>query len=104
MYYKDTKKVYIVSLLKSKDYKTILKLLVKNNKDVYIFTNGNSKERYWDSNILKEEAVKLGGKNLMALELNKAIKKSLQEYKDYIIFVVGSFYIYGDVINYIKHK
>lgn len=27
---------------------------------------------------------------------------SLEKYKDYIIFAVGSFYVYGDVIKTIK--
>ena len=102
MYYKDNKKVYIISLLKSKDYKTILKLLVQEKNGTYIFTSGNSEERYWDKEILKEEAIKLGAKNVIAINLEGAINKSFKEYKNYIIFVVGSFYIYGDVINYIQ--
>lgn len=102
MYYKDNKKVYIISLLKSKDYKTILKLLVQEKNGTYIFTSGNSEERYWDKEILKEEAIKLGAKNVIAINLEGAINKSFKEYKNYIIFVIGSFYIYGDVINYIQ--
>lgn len=102
MYYKDNKKVYIISLLKSKDYKTILKLLVQEKNGTYIFTSGNSEERYWDKEILKEEAIKLGAKNAIAINLEGAINKSFKEYKNYIIFVIGSFYIYGDVINYIQ--
>ena len=104
MYYRDTKKVFIISLLKSKDYKTVLKLLVKNDDNVYIFTNGNSKERYWDNKILSEEAIRLDGKNVSTMDLNEAIKKSLHEYKAYTIFIVGSFYIYGDVIKYINEE
>lgn len=102
MYYKNNKKVYIISILKSKDYKTILKLLVKNDENIYIFTCGNDKERYTDAEILKDEAQKSGAKNLFIMELEEAIKMSLEKYKDYIIFTVGSFYIYGDVIKTIK--
>ena len=102
MYYKNNKKVYIISILKSKDYKTILKLLVKNDENIYIFTCGNDKERYTDAEILKDEAQKLGAKNLFTMELEEAIKMSLEKYKDYIIFTVGSFYVYGDVIKTIK--
>lgn len=102
MYYKNNKKVYIISILKSKDYKTILKLLVKNDENIYIFTCGNDKERYTDAEILKDEAQKSGAKNLFTMELEEAIKMSLEKYKDYIIFTVGSFYIYGDVIKTIK--
>lgn len=102
MYYKNNKKVYIISILKSKDYKTILKLLVKNDENIYIFTCGNNKERYNDAEILKDEAQKSGAKNLFTMELEEAIKMSLEKYKDYIIFAVGSFYVYGDVIKTIK--
>lgn len=102
MYYKNNKKVYIISILKSKAYKTILKLLVKNDENIYIFTCGNDKERYTDAEILKDEAQKSGAKNLFTMELEKAIKMSLEKYKDYIIFAVGSFYVYGDVIKTIK--
>ena len=102
MYYKNNKKVYIISILKSKDYKTILKLLVKNDENIYIFTCGNDKERYTDAEILKDEAQKSGAKNLFTMELEEAIKMSLEKYIDYIIFAVGSFYVYGDVIKTIK--
>lgn len=102
MYYKNNKKVYIISILKSKAYKTILKLLVKNDENIYIFTCGNDKERYNDAEILKDEAQKSGAKNLFTMELEEAIKMSLEKYKDYIIFAVGSFYVYGDVIKTIK--
>lgn len=103
IYYKNNKKVYIISILKSKDYKTILKLLVKNDENIYIFTCGNDKERYTDAEILKDEAQKSGAKNLFTMELEEAIKMSLEKYKDYIIFAVGSFYVYGDVIKTIKN-
>ena len=103
MYYKNNKKVYIISILKSKDYKTILKLLVKNDENIYIFTCGNDKERYTDAEILKDEAQKSGAKNLFTMELEEAIKMSLEKYIDYIIFAVGSFYVYGEVIKTIKN-
>ena len=85
-------------------YSIIYKLLVKNDENIYIFTNGNSKERYWDNKVLSKEAIRLDGKNVSAIDLNGAIKKSLHEYKDYTIFIVGSFYIYGDVIKYINEE
>lgn len=40
MYYPNEEKIYIVSILKSKDYKTVLELLTKGNKqDIFIFTS-----------------------------------------------------------------
>ena len=50
----------------------------------------------------QQEAQKSGAKNLFTMELEEAIKTSLQKYKDYVIFTVGSFYVYGDVIKSIK--
>lgn len=104
MYYEENKKIYIISLLKSKDYKTIIKLLVQENNGIYIFTTGNSKERYWNKEILKEEAIKQGAKNVISMNLEGAMKNVYEEYKDCTNFVIGSFYIYGDVINYIKNN
>ena len=104
MYYEENKKIYIISLLKSKDYKTIIKLLVQENNGIYIFTTGNSKERYWNKEILKEEAIRLGAKNVISMNLEGAMKNVYEEYKDCTNFVIGSFYIYGDVINYIKNN
>ena len=45
-------------MLKSKDYKKILKNIVEENS-VYIFTNGNDKERYTDKHIMYEYAKQL---------------------------------------------
>ena len=38
-YYPSERKVYIVSILKSKDYKTAIKLLTEEKKSIFIFTN-----------------------------------------------------------------
>ncbi|MDE5831011.1 MAG: hypothetical protein K2H53_05230 [Clostridia bacterium] len=38
-YYPNEKKIYIVSILKSKDYKTIVKLLAEDKKGIFIFTS-----------------------------------------------------------------
>ena len=40
MYYKNHRKIFIISLLKSKDYKTVIKLIMENNKNnIFIFTS-----------------------------------------------------------------
>ena len=45
MYYKNNKKVFIVSILKTKDYKGMLGELLQDKKATYIFTSGNSKRK-----------------------------------------------------------
>lgn len=105
MYYKNESKVYIVQLLKTKDYKNILKLLLNDKHATFIFTNGNDKDRYWEKKDLLNYAntVLIDSNNLYAMELDEAIKKSKKIYKDKIIFIVGSFYVYGDVQNILEN-
>ena len=45
-YYKDYKRVYIVSLLKTKDYKTIIKKLCEDKEAIFFFTSGNHEKKY----------------------------------------------------------
>ena len=98
IYYKQYKKVYIVSILKTKDYKTVVKKLCKDKEGVFIFTDGNDKNRY----VAKEELYNvakelLKEENIYKKELLNAIEFSKQEYSDKAIFIVGSFYVYKTV-------
>ena len=100
MYYKNYERVYIISILKTKDYKTILKDLLNDEKSVFIFTSGNNKEKY----VPKEELLKYAkmytdNKKLYCYDLENAIDIVKEEYKNSVIFFVGSFYIYGTVIK-----
>ena len=104
MYYKKEKKVYIISILKRKDYKTMLKILLKDEDGIFIFTDGNDKEKYEE----KEELLRIAkentsNKNLYAMDLKDAINLATT-YKDKVTFIVGSFYIYGTVIDEILNK
>lgn len=121
MYYKNNKKVFIVSILKTKDYKSMLKELLQDKEAIYIFTSGNNIERYVSGEILANTAKEVikeksiynknmsntvtGIKNntdMQVMELKEAIEYSIKNYKDYTIFIVGSFYVYGDVIDILK--
>ena len=104
MYYKKEKKVYIISILKRKDYKTMLKILLKDEDGIFIFTDGNDKEKYEE----KEELLRIAkentsNKNLFTMDLKDAINLATT-YKDSVTFIVGSFYIYGTVIDEILNK
>ena len=102
MYYKNSKKVYIFQMLQTKDYKSVLKKMIKFDDSTFIFTNGNDDSRYVKKEDLLEYANTVSTQNLYyTMELKDAISFVKKEFKDEIIFVLGSFYIYGDVINYL---
>lgn len=104
MYYKDKQKVFIVSILNTKDYKSILKNLMTDKNATYIFTSGNDEERYTSKEDLHSEAQKIGMyKEIYRKDLQEAINFAKVNYRNDVIFIVGSFYIYGDVIEYIKN-
>lgn len=105
MYYKDYKKTYIISILKAKDYPKILQLLLEKNEGTFIFTNGNSTERYTSNKDLYNEAIKYKKENqeIYMKELEDAINEVKSKYdKNNVTFIIGSFYVYGDVIKEIK--
>lgn len=100
MYYKNQNKVYIVSILKTKDYRMILKELLKDEKAVFIFTDGNDKNKYAS----KEELIEIAkeytnNQNLYVQDLGDAIDFVKGNCMNDVIFFVGSFYIYGNVIQ-----
>jgi len=104
MYYKDKEKVFVVSILNTKDYKSILKNLMTDRSATYIFTSGNDEERYTSKEDLYNEAEKLGFyKEIYKKELTEAIEFAKDNHRDDVIFIVGSFYIYGDVVEILKN-
>ncbi len=103
MYYDNQDKVYIISILNLKDYKTILKELLKDKKSIFIFTDGNDKKIYVSKEELYNEAKKhTNSKSLYMYELEKALALVKKKYKNCVTFIVGSFYIYGTVIKNLK--
>ncbi len=101
-YYKQKEKIYIISILKSKDYKTVLNYLLKDEKSIFIFTSGNDEERYVSSEELYKTA-KNTTKNdkLYKMNLKEAILYAKKQ-ENKVSFVVGSFYIYADVKNILE--
>lgn len=96
-YYKQKEKIYIISILKSKDYKTVLKYLLEDEKSTFIFTSGNNEERYVSSEELYETAQNTTKNDkLYKMNLQEAILYAKKQ-ENKVSFVVGSFYIYGDV-------
>lgn len=101
-YYKKKEKIYIISILKSKDYKTVLKYLLKDENSTFIFTSGNDEERYVSSEELYETAKKITKNDrLYKMTLQDAILYAKKQ-ENKVSFIVGSFYIYGDVKKTLK--
>ena len=101
LYYKNAKKIFVISVLKSKDYHKIIEdILDKDN--VYIFTDGNDKNLFTDKHLMYEYAKKLNDKaEMYEMELEKAIQ-FCKDRMNHVSFVIGSFYVYDDVKNFLK--
>ena len=105
MYYTKMKRVYIISILKRKDYNKMLKLIAEDKEAVFILTSGNNSETYASSDELYECLKQFA-------DINKIYKKSLDDAIDEAMnsdlstanFIIGSFYTYGTVIDIIKNK
>lgn len=103
-YYPDSKKVFIVSILKTKDYKTIIKSLCEDKNAIFFFTSGNDKKKYISKHKLYKEAKKyLNDINMYKEELENAINISKKVYGEKIILIVGSFYVYKTVCEVLKN-
>jgi len=100
-YYSNNKKVYVVSILNTKDYKTIVQNICKDKNGIFFFTSGNDKKRYVSKHKLYKEAKKYLSENVYEKELEEAVKTAVEEYKNRTILIVGSFYVYKDVIKYL---
>ena len=102
------KKIFVVGFLKDKEVEKCVNLL-KMAGDNFILTEPNNEERKLDSEILEKyfEDKKIENpKNIIISEKNieKAFLKALElrENEDECIFVVGSFYLLGEVKKVIE--
>ncbi len=105
-HYLTSKKVYIVSILKTKDYKTVIKELMEDKDSIFIFTDGTKVQDEVRCYVKKEdlyiEASKYRKENIKMASLEDAINESKKKYKDAVIFIIGSFYTYSEVIEIIN--
>ena len=94
--YKNANKIYVISVLKSKDYQKIIEdILDKDN--VYIFTGGNDENLFTDKHLMYEYAKKINNNaEIYEMDLKEAIQ-FCKEKRDFVSFIIGSFYIYDDV-------
>lgn len=104
MYYPKLKRVYIISILKRKNYKKMLRLLSKDKNAIFIMTSGNDANRYTTSDELcqcMKEYVEYD--KIIKEDLEVAIQNAIKGNNNIINFVIGSFYTYGTVVDII-HK
>lgn len=121
MYYKDNSKIYIISLLKTKDYQKYLDEILKEENSRFIFTSGNDNGRFFSKEELHDEAYKILSNNIdktqkdidakiYKMELEQVIKmcnensnleknREIRILENDIVFFIGSFYIYKTVID-----
>lgn len=104
MYYKNAKKVFIISILETKDYAKILEEILQEDA-VFIFTSGNEEGRFVSKEELYRVASRLTkNKIFYQKELKEAIHFVQAKYSDCVIFIIGSFYVYGTVIEELGEK
>lgn len=96
IFYKTAKKIYVISVLKSKNYKKIVEDILEE-ENIYVFTNGNDKNRYMNNHLMFEYAKQVN-KNveIHEMELEDAVQFCNSK-TDFVSFIIGSFYIYEDV-------
>ncbi len=100
IYYSNLKRVYIISILKRKDYKRMLELLAKDENATFIVTSGNDSDRY----VAKEELYECM-KNFVKTdriykeELEVALQYALNTDCDTVNLVIGSLYTYKTVVK-----
>lgn len=103
MYYKNIKRAYIISILKTKDYSKMLKLLSEDKEAVFVMTSGNDSERYVSKEELYECMNAYVEKNrIYKSDLEDAIVTAMNNSNDTVNFVIGSFYVYGTVVDKIE--
>ena len=105
MYYTKLKRVYIISILKRKDYNKMLKLIAEDKDALFILTSGNNPDTYASNDELYECMKNyVNTDKIYKKSLEDAIVSAMSGDLDTANFVIGSFYTYGTVTDIIKNK
>lgn len=101
-YYQNEKKVYVISILKTKDHSTIIKELSEDKDAIFYFTDGIPEKPYVPAKELAKEAEKYINKDqIITGSIENVIKKVKKQNNDKVTFVIGSFYVYKKVTEII---
>lgn len=96
--YNSNDKTFIISIIQTKDYKTLINLLLNAfENSTFIFTSGfGSEHKFFSSDTLYDYAISLNSNNILEKEkFDIAIENSLKNLDTNTInFIIGSFYTY----------
>ena len=104
LYFPKEKKVFIVSIFNTKDYPKILEQILAEDA-IFIFTDGNDEGGF----VPKEELYRVASKitdntQLYQLKMAEAIRFVKEKYRNYVTFIIGSFYVYGTVMKELEEE
>ncbi len=103
-YYPNDKKIFIIAILNTKDYKKIIEILINNyKKSIFYFTDGVKEKKFISKEDLYNEAIKINNDGeYIKKSLSESIMEIKNKYKEEKIFIIGSFYIYKEVMKIIN--
>lgn len=90
--YNNNSKTFLVSIITTKDYKTVLKILLSAFENAnFIFTDGTDENKFFKGQVLYDYAKTLNTSNSLSVE---TFEDGFKKLNSEINFVVGSFYTY----------
>lgn len=104
MYYKQKKRVYIISILARKDYQKMLKLLAKDEKATFVMTSGNDEKYTTPDELYKCMNEYVNEDRIIKKDLKVAIQDAMDADENTVNLVIGSFYTYGTVLDEIEKR
>ncbi len=104
MYYKQKKRVYIISILARKDYQKMLKLLAKDEKATFVMTSGNDEKYTTPDELYKCMNEYVNEDRIIKKDLKIAIQDAMDADENTVNLVIGSFYTYGTVLDEIEKR
>ena len=105
MYYEKKKRIYIISILKRKDYNKMLELLAEDKNALFVLTSGNNQDKFASKEELYECMKKfVDSKKLYKKNLDDAIIDAMNYDSNTVNFIMGSFYTYGTVVDILKRN
>lgn len=103
MYYEKKKRIYIISILKRKDYNKMLELLAEDKEALFVLTSGNNQDKFASKDELYECMKKfVNTDKIYKKNLDEAIIDAINSDSNTVNFIIGSFYTYGTVIEILK--
>lgn len=104
LYYKNSLKVFIFSVLATKDYTKILEQILQEDA-IFIFTDGNEEGKFVSKEELYDKASKIvNPEKLYKRKMAEAIRLVKEKYSDCVTFIIGSFYVYETVMKELEEE